>query len=66
MYFLAISSLNFHIFSLGKGQDPSFDQSYIPFNQGCFNCVMFGWNWPSGSKEEDENVKSLQTDGVDG
>ena len=22
----------------------------------------FGWNWPSGSGEEDENVKSLQTD----
>ena len=21
----------------------------------------FGWNWPSGSGEEDENVKSLQT-----
>ena len=26
-------------------------------------CVKFGWNWPSGSGEEDENVKSLQTDG---
>ena len=23
---------------------------------------MFGWNWPSGSGEEAENVKSLQTD----
>ena len=23
----------------------------------------FGWNWPSGSWEEDENEKSLQTDG---
>ena len=22
----------------------------------------FGWNWPSGSGKEDENVKSLQTD----
>ena len=22
-----------------------------------------GWNWPSGSWEENENVKSLQTDG---
>ena len=26
-------------------------------------CVKFGWNWLSGSGEEDENVKSLQTDG---
>ena len=24
--------------------------------------AKFGWNWPSGSGEEDENVKSLQTD----
>ena len=26
-------------------------------------CAKFGWNWPSGSGEEDENVKSLRTDG---
>ena len=25
-------------------------------------CAMFGWNWPSGSGEEVENVKSLQMD----
>ena len=25
-------------------------------------CAKFGWNWPSSSGEEDENVKSLQTD----
>ena len=25
-------------------------------------CAKFGWNWPSGSGEEDENVKSFQTD----
>ena len=25
-------------------------------------CAKFGWNWPSGSGEEVENVKSLQTD----
>ena len=24
-------------------------------------CAKFGWNWPRGSGEEDENVKSLQT-----
>ena len=23
-------------------------------------CVLFGWNWSSGSGEEDENVKSLR------
>ena len=23
-------------------------------------CAKFGWNWPSGSEEEDENVKSLR------
>ena len=26
-------------------------------------CAKFGWNWSSGSGEEDENVKSLQTYG---
>jgi hypothetical protein len=26
-------------------------------------CAKSGWNWPSGSGEEVENVKSLQTDG---
>ena len=26
-------------------------------------CAKFNWNWSSGSGEEDENVKSLQTDG---
>ena len=26
-------------------------------------CAKFGWNSPGGSGEEDENVKSLQTDG---
>ena len=25
--------------------------------------AKFGWNWPSGSGERDENVKSFQTDG---
>ena len=23
-------------------------------------CVKFGWNWPSGSGEADENVKNLR------
>ena len=26
-------------------------------------CAKFGWNWPSGSWEEVENRKNLQTDG---
>ena len=26
-------------------------------------CAKFSWNWPSCSGEEDENMKSLQTDG---
>ena len=26
-------------------------------------CATFGWNWQSDSREEDTNVKSLQTDG---
>ena len=25
-------------------------------------CAKFGWNWPRGFAEEDENVKTLQTD----
>ena len=102
----------FVIIFLGKGRGPSFDQTWIPFIQGCFVrslveigtvvlmkkiykfcqcilffviispwkragpfiwtnlnslhsrmfCAKFGGNWPSGSGQEDENVKSLQTD----
>ena len=26
-------------------------------------CAKFSWNWPSGSGEEDENVKVYSTDG---
>ena len=25
-------------------------------------CAKFGWNWPSGSGEEDENVKVYDND----
>ena len=25
-------------------------------------CAKFAWNWLSGSRQDDENVKSLQTD----
>ena len=39
---------------LGKGQGPSFAQTWIPFTQECFVPIKFGWNWPSGSGEENE------------
>ena len=112
-----ILSMYFHYFviiSPSKRVGPSFEQTWIPFTQGCFVpslveigpvvlekkifkfhqcifaicviispwkragpfiwtnlnplhlrmlCAKFGWNWFSGSGEEDENVKSLQTDG---
>ena len=32
------------------------------FHHPMMLCAKFGWNWPSDSGEEDENVKSLQTD----
>ena len=41
-----------YVFSRG----PLFEQTWTPIIQGCF---VFGWNWPSGSGEEDETVKSL-------
>ena len=40
------------ISSLGKVQGPSFEQIWIYFTQGRFNCAKFGWNCPSGSGEE--------------
>lgn len=27
-----------------------------------FRCARIGYNWPSGSGEDDENIKSLRTD----
>ena len=41
---------------------PFFWTNLIPLHPRML-CAKFGWNWPSGSGEEDENVKSLQTDG---
>ena len=105
--------LYFHYFVIifpWKRAGPSFEQTWIPYTQGCFVpswlklaqwfwrrrffnfinvissfrnylpferggafistnlyplhprmlCVKFGWNWLSGSGEEDENVKSLR------
>ena len=45
---------------LGKGSGPLFEQTWNYFHQVCFVRATFGWNWPSGSGEEDETVKSLQ------
>ena len=28
-------------------------------------CAKFGWNWPGGSREEDENVKSFDNNDDD-
>ena len=49
--------------------------NYLPFGKGMvlylnklesphpgILCAKFVWNWLTGSGEEDENVKSLQTD----
>ena len=46
---------------IGKGQGP-LKKLLIPFNQGCFVPSLVSIAWPSSSGEEDENVKSLQTD----
>ena len=59
-----ISSMYFHYFviiSLWKGAGPFIQTNLNPFYPRML-CAKFGWNWPSGSGEEDENVKSLQTD----
>ena len=49
------------------GQRTNFDQkSFIRTDLNPFHpmmlCAKFEWDSPSGSEEEDENVKSLQTD----
>ena len=28
-------------------------------------CTKFGWNWPSGSDKEEENVKNYHEDNID-
>ena len=48
---------------LGKGRDPSFEQIWIPHHPRLLCAKFGGWNWPRGSGEEDENVKSLRTHG---
>ena len=59
-----ISSMYFHYFviiSPWKRAGPFVWTNLNPLHPRML-CAKFGWNWPSGSEEEDENVKSLQTD----
>ena len=51
MFFFAISLLS----TLGKGHYHSFEDTLISFTKDDMCEVS---NWPSGSSEEDENVKS--------
>ena len=48
-------------FTLEKGM-ALFWKNLNTLHQKMF-CAKFGWNWPCGSWAEDENGKSLQTDG---
>ena len=60
-----MSSMYFHYFiiiSPWRRVGPFIWTNFNPLHPGIL-CAKFGWNWPSGSGEEDENVKSLQTDG---
>ena len=57
-----ISSMYFHYFviiSPWKRAGPFIWTNLNPLYPRMF-CVKFGWNWPSGSGEEDENVKILR------
>ena len=59
-----ISSMYFHYFviiSPWKRAGPFIWTNLNPLHPRML-CVKFGWNWPSGSGEEDEHVKILQTD----
>ena len=47
---------------LREGCGPIFKKilNWDTFSQGCFaQSLAENWNWPRGSGEEDENVKSL-------
>ena len=57
-----------HVFSLFGNylpleKDVAFILTNLNPNHPRMLCSKCDWNWPSGSWEEDENVKSLQTDG---
>ena len=63
--FFKISSTCFHYFIIISPWKRGWPFILINLNphQPSLLSVNFGWNWPSGSWEEDENVNSLQTDG---
>ena len=48
------------IISPWKREGSLFEQTWIYSHKKAL--YQFGWNWPSGSWEEDETVKSWQTD----
>ena len=50
---------NNHHFEKGVALHLKKIESPLPKDAFC----QVWWNWPSGSREEEENVKSLQTDG---
>ena len=58
-----ISSFYFHYFVIISPWQKTWHFIWINLNllHPRMLCVKFGWNWPSGSGE-DENVKSLQMD----
>ena len=55
-----LNDVNLAIISLWKGV---WTFLWTNLNLLMMLCVKFGWNWPSGSGEENENVKYLETDG---
>ena len=62
---LKIRQKNFaisYLSPLGKGRGPSFEQIWIPFNQGCFVPSLLEID-PVVLKKKMKNVKSLPTDG---
>ena len=56
--FINVFSL-FVIISPWKRVGPFILKNLNPLHQRML-CAKFGWNWPNGSLEEDENVKSLR------
>ena len=61
---LTFSSMYFHYFiiiSPWKKAGPFIWTNLNPLHLRML-CAKFSWNWPSGSGEEDGNLKGLQTD----
>ena len=57
IFFIVFFCFAFSLLSpLWKGRGPTFEQFWIRFNKRML-CAKCGWNFPSGSGEEDESVK---------